>query len=515
MFLGHIEATHITDYSTVSGLYGPGTFWAWIISCVMAFCPNEGLVLLRHIFLGPILGLEDADILNLPRPQGMAGDSDEIDSEKLEKVRRFLDCIFCLSFLKNKQKSELVTDIAFGFFRGSELELTLWNDYPEDIKTFTPLRPILHVKYERATGARAEMILNLDRRMSKIPSNGQGGFIEYHSRERVDTNGLYYRFFKEISTMFPWLQMEFEDFHHHLIDIRNRFQFLQYRRELRELPPTMNANTWAAIAYPVIACSVQMARHLPFKNRHWEAGDEAVASVALISLMMSALALLSNRSSFNFFTLRHALWMTVYIFSWTFLICRGYFVCVEEAFLDYFVTFQVLGFTVVPLMGLVWFIPRVLLAWCFPARFSKPQQPYISTAQLALTPILVLAMVIVRRPAEPGSDSLCTESSWDLHFSMPIPRSSVSLGELDQAAALATAMFLMISAPLQRRLSSVSFSAINRGMVKFFTLIITWLKEKYIEMKRGFMGSTFEMADNNGIELADQDDARLEEGRNV
>lgn len=41
------------DYSNVSGFFGPGAFWAWVITCLSGFCPNEGRHLLRVIWKEP------------------------------------------------------------------------------------------------------------------------------------------------------------------------------------------------------------------------------------------------------------------------------------------------------------------------------------------------------------------------------------------------------------------------------------------------------------------------------
>ena len=527
MFLWHIEATHITDYSAVSGLYGPGAFWAWIISCVMAFCPNEGLVLLRHIWSDPIVGLENSDILDLPRPQGTAegsGESsghdldtrDEIDHEKLYSLRRLLDCIFCLSFLKNEDKPELVTDILDIFSRGSGM--SLWSDYPDRISTFPSLRLKLHIKYERATGERAERILGLCSHVSKTPSKSRPGFIEYRAKDCVGGDILYRPFFKDVTAEFPWFQMEFDDFHHHLIDLRNRFQLLQYRRELRELPSTLCANTCAAIAYPLIACCVQLTRHFPFQNHNWEARDEAVASVAQISSMMSVLALLSNRPSFNVFTLRHAAWMAVYLCSWTFLCCRAHYVCIEQNFLSYFTTFQVPGFIIVLSLGTIWFPPMALLAWCLSDPDYQPEEPQVPRVQIYLAFLMGIITPIVTYADRSKLDPLCAVSSWDVHFSLPLPRSSVSLGELDQAAALATAIFLMVSTPLQRALSSLDwlwFLHAGTVIVNFFVPAITWSQEKYHKMNRVFQSSSSDVANNNEVELSDRDGAPVEEGRGI
>lgn len=345
MFLCHVKATHITDYSEVSGFYGPGTFWAWILVCAMAFGPNEGRVLLRHIWSGPIVGLEhacifDPDILDLPRPQDMedgsveSSDRDldtrhEIDREKLCRLRRLLDSIFSDAFVRHKGKPKLTTKVVHFFLQDSDI--SLWRYYPPCISS-TEFNYRLHKNYEKATGERAEHILDLNFGSNMSVSKCQSGFVEYHSQGLADTNDLYHLFFKEISAAFPWLRMEFDDFHHHLIDLRNRFQYLQYRRELRELSPRLDANTCAAIAYPLIACCVQLSRHVPFQNQRWEAQDEAVASVAQLSSTISFFAIMSNRPSFNHVTLRHVAWMTVLLCSLKVLSCRVHYVCVERSF---------------------------------------------------------------------------------------------------------------------------------------------------------------------------------------
>ncbi|CAG8377817.1 unnamed protein product [Penicillium salamii] len=51
-FALHIEPISF-DYSNVSGFFGPGAFWAWVISVLTGFCPNEGLHLLRVIWKEP------------------------------------------------------------------------------------------------------------------------------------------------------------------------------------------------------------------------------------------------------------------------------------------------------------------------------------------------------------------------------------------------------------------------------------------------------------------------------
>ncbi|KAJ5353849.1 hypothetical protein N7541_006413 [Penicillium brevicompactum] len=519
MFLCHVKATHITDYSEVSGFYGPGTFWAWILVCAMAFGPNEGRVLLRHIWSGPIVGLEhacifDPDIRDLPLPQDMEEGSVEsrgrdldsgykIDREKLCKLRRLLDSIFCVAFLGKKGKPKLITEVLRLCHEDSDF--SLWRYYPHHIST-AEVTYRLHKNYEKATGERAEKILSLCSEFNLSLSKCQSGFVEYHSRGFAHTDGFYFHFFKGLRAEFPWLRMGFDNFHFHLIDLRNRFQYLQYRRELRELSPRLDANTCAAVAYPLIACCVQLKRHIPFQNQRWEAQDEAVASVAQLSSTISFFAIMSNRPSFSYVTLRHVAWMTVLLCSLKVLSCRVQYVCMGRSFSNHVASFQMLGFVFIIMIDTLRFPVAKVLAWCFPAQIGQPQPSPPPVIQLALMCFIPIVAFLGAKIDRSQLDTLCAVSSWDVHFSPPIPRSSTSLGELDQGAGLATAIFLLFLTPLQRGLSTLDRNFFFRTLRVFhqlFVYVITWSQEKYHKMKRAFEGSIFETRDNNDVELSD------------
>lgn len=127
-----------------------------------------------------------------------------------------------------------------------------------------------------------------------------------------------------------------------------------------------------------------------------------------------------------------------------------------------------------------------VLAWCFPAQNGQPQlspPPVIQLALVCFIPIVAFLGAIYDRSQ---LDSLCAGSSWDVHFSPPIPRSSNSLGELDQGAGLATAIFLLFLTPLQRGLSTLDrafFFRTLRVLQNLFVYVITWSQKKYHKMK--------------------------------
>ncbi|RHZ47819.1 uncharacterized protein CDV56_105329 [Aspergillus thermomutatus] len=444
ILLLRFDATHIHDHSTVSGYYGPGAFWAWIITCVMAFGPAEGRILLRRIWSDPFEGLGERGIIDLPHPwedrtnsssesscQGQgAPEEDGIKPEKLAALRKMLDCLFLL-LRKDEDEIQklpyplvrLLRSIARGASVSGEANYySLFTDYRSFIAT-----PGLSPEYaqqvrrqnEKAMGERAEKILDFFPCTTKRHSNDHPGFIEYRLECRGGTVEAYHGLLDDISTVFPWFDMNVTDFIIHLIDLRNRLQFLEYRRRLTDLPARLDTTACTAMVYPLIACCVQLRRHFPFKKHEWGAEDQAVASVAQISIALSTFAFLSNRPFNRWFTWRIAAWAAVHVCSCAVLWCR--------------------------------------------TRYT--QMRTVRTMPMVLTP----------HPSK--FEELRAMSSWDMNFGIPLPRSSASLGDLDQAAALATAVAIMLSDLFQQGLSSVMrrfvpllFETLN-PIARLFTLV--------------------------------------------
>lgn len=461
-----IEAEHIDDYSTVSGYFGPGAFWAWVITCLGATFPAAGPALFKLVWSDPLPDA-DCEVSEIPPILGrvtMSGDGrdndrsqysggideDSIYDEKLSSVRQLLKLLFNPNNLKESRVEIRI------FFK------ELLNAHAESIRLLVPAKDDLEL-----LGERAEMILNVMPSILKQNSNQHPGFIEYgllndtdldQGMERVRPLALASKQLVEgLSAEFPWLRMHHREFILHLLELRNRVKFLIHQGNLVEVPTHLDPTTCSAALYPLIASVLPMLRHMLSPGHPWSAKDEASARVAQAALGFSCIAIIpdwsQNRPSLRFIT-----WFVVGCFSQIVLGLRLSYIEGETISMPFILSFSywlthyfILALPLYPYFLLAGY------AQCtqkFPRLFnpeSTPAPPRVHSkagtlAALINTPILLLMAGSERKHLREGN-------SWQVEFGFPVPRSSAAIGDLDQASALGVSLVLLVLNPFQKLLA--------------------------------------------------------------
>lgn len=462
-FLIRIEGEHMKDYSNVSGFFGPGAFWAWVITCVSAILPTAGPALLRLVWSNPLPGA-DCEISDIPavpgreislnahldsdRPEALNNDQDKIHDEKLSVVRRLLLHLFCL---QNFKESHIGIKI---FLKN------LLNTHAGGVRLFASANDDLEL-----LGERAEMVLNMMPSISTKESLHHAGFIEYdlptereldQGMERISPLALASKLFVEdLSMEFPWLQMDHKEFILHLLELRNRVKFLIYRDKPDVMPSHLDPNTCTAALYPLVACVSPVLRHLFSSGEPWSAGDEAAARVAQVSLGFACIAIISDLSQSRP-SLRLGTWVFVMALSQMVHGLRIHYIETEKTAATIMMFFY--GASYFGIIGLpVW--PYLVaegyarLTELFPRLFNRktrPAEPKVNMAAILWAITLSLPVSISYNGTIEKRRHLREGNIWSVYFGFPIPRSPAAISDLDQASALGVAIFLLVLNPFQK-----------------------------------------------------------------
>lgn len=463
------------DYSSVSGLFGPGAVWAWVITCLSGFCPNEGRHLLRVIWKEPWtfptsvdrlsqlppLPIEDQSIKReLPCGSNM-GEDDKLQNDKMT----------CISRLLKEIMQDTLTDAKESSAHLSILRTWLLQVRSSDRQFFRRTENDLDNAFLQADCA--DLVLDsfpvFFREEAKDPR-----FIRYSMF--ADESDIPRQDFNEMAESLAntccWFTMNEADFAYYLIEFRNRIKFWthQFETAKAEISREMDLNTWAAVLYALISCWVCLVHQGRFVFERWRPEDDAAACIAQFAFGVSALGLLSSHSRMpegapeSIASLRLSVWCVVYWHSWLVIHLRGYYIENGWSIPNVLALSYNAG-----LMGLL-VLRMCLLVLCRHSgmvrkfRWFAPGQPLLDsdlrvlTAWLSLLPWCYILSVwsVGRYPRVP-------KIPWGIHVGLPIPTSSASISDLDQAAALATVVTLLLAVPLQ--FAMISFG--RRGLGVF------------------------------------------------
>lgn len=254
------------------------------------------------------------------------------------------------------------------------------------------------------------------------------------------------------------------DFAHYLIEFRNRIKFRAYQTDTAEaeIPREMDLNTWAAVLYALISCWVCVVQHGSFASEAWRPEDDAAACIAQFAFCVSALALLSSHPKMPEYnqksraSLRLSVWMVVYWHSWVVIHFPGYSIENEWSIPNVLA----LGYNA-GLMGLLalrmCFLVLCRHSWTARKfRWFTPRQVSIISDPRAVMTLLSLSswFYILNFWNERGYPRV-PKIPWGIHVGLPIPTSSASISDLDQAAALATVVALLLAVLLKFAMISV------------------------------------------------------------
>ncbi|CAG8276119.1 unnamed protein product [Penicillium salamii] len=460
------------DYSNVSGFFGPGAFWAWVISLLTGFCPNEGLHLMRVIWKEPWeypLSFDNASELPpLPAEKkpgesttdvsnNDSGQDDVLEKDKMDCIRQFLKKVMQNALTDDMQRSpELV---------GQFLELNLWlsqlrlnNQSFFFGYNFDKHSDNFLLQAECADHVMDSLPLFITERTTYLGlmrySTSKSPRVQYRM-ERT------YELPRNLRATCSWFELNETDFIHYLKEFRNRVQFwmYQYKASEAEIPRKMDANTWAAALYALVSCWVCLIEHGRCKSKTWRPEDDAASCVAQVAYGASTLALLSSHprkpesSRKSRTSLRSSIWMVVYLHAWFVMLCRGYFVEDGLGIASILGTAQFSG-----LLGLLCYrMPFLVVLEVEPTRSWIARRftwlrlgPAQSVSELRQGTVFLCTLLQALALLSSGRRFLqIPKIPWTLHAGPPIPKSSASILDLDQAAALATAVFLLLAIPLQ------------------------------------------------------------------
>ncbi|CAI7668997.1 unnamed protein product [Penicillium palitans] len=260
------------DYSNVSGFFGPGAFWAWVITCLSGFCPNEGRHLLRVIWKEPWtfpisvdrlsqlppLPIEDQSIKReLPYVNNL-GEDDELQNDKME----------CISRLLKEIMQDTLTDAKESSTHLSILRMWLLQVRSSDRQFFRRTENDSHNAFLQADCA--DLVLDsfpaFFREEAKDPR-----FIRYSMF--ADESDIPRQDFNEVTESLAntccWFTINEADFAYYLIEFRNRIKFWTHQVETAkaEIPREMDLNTWAAVLYALISCWLRIRNVEPRRRR--------------------------------------------------------------------------------------------------------------------------------------------------------------------------------------------------------------------------------------------------------
>lgn len=560
-FAIHLEP-HSFDYSNVSGFFGPGAFWAWVIGCLIGFCHNEGRHLLRVIWKEPwVFPLSIDHILDLPPlpteeksaertdvSENDSGQDDVLEKDKMDYITRFLKELMEDTLTDKKDRSSQYIELRLWVLDLHKNNIRFFHGFKNSSDNF-----ILQAEC-------ADHILDslpvFYKERTKYP-----GFMRVNMFEEESDSILMqrvYRLPENLRAVCPWFELNDTDFIRYLIEFRNRTEFwsYQYDTSKAEIPRNMDVNTWATVLYALVSCWVCLIEHGRFRSKTWRPEDETASCVAQIAFGVSALALLSShprmpeRYSMARVSLRSFSWMIVYWHSWLVMACRGFFIENEWAIPTVLAFAHLQG-----LMGLLnlrlMTLERVI--WVTRKFSWFTTRPALSKSDMRLgTYLLALLPTIFFGFLGAGKFSNFSKLSWTVRAGPPIPKSSASIADLDQAAALATALVILLDIPLQFIMSLLGQALWDGFVVLVITIGRTiegtpWLLNTvkaifpflglpdYVIMNpvwavkkaAGFMQSIFQLSrtglnhlrdlprrrhDNNAIELQRRTTGQVEEG---
>ncbi|KAJ5634823.1 hypothetical protein N7528_002665 [Penicillium herquei] len=477
-FLVHMSGDHIEDYSNVSGYFGPGAFWAWIITCISAVFPTAGPALSELVWGNPhpLPGYQCniSMIPPIPRPEGVSDHTQDVrqpenpvqDDDKLSDDHNNL--------IDDRKLGTVRAVLELLFHRHPDMEssLPMKEFLSEMAKSYPESRSLGPAQCGPATLCyRAELVLNMMPSILKQFSSQHRGFVEYTLLRERDLNGgleigtplalASQRLVDDISTEFIWFSMSNKDFIIHLLELRNRANFLVYRHNARRISKSLDPTTCTAALYPLVASVSPIMRHARPGGHPWSASDEAAASVAQIALGFSGIAIIAEYSNDQAVSVRLWTWFLVGGFSQIILSLR---ICSMS--LDYLPALilgahHICGIYIVLLLPIIYFglisiVASVLRV--FP-RFFNPISKRIklnTATQTAIHACILLIMVLlpVRMGTLIGRGKHRSEDDiWRVHFGVPAPNSSATISDLDQASSLGVALVLFVLYPLQWLLS--------------------------------------------------------------
>lgn len=463
------------DYSDVSGFFGPGAFWAWVITCLNGFCPNEGRHLLRVIWKEPWtfpmplfwfselppLQIEDQSIKGeLPCGNNL-GEDDKLQNDKIK----------CISRLLKEIMQDTLTDAKESSTHLSILRFWLLQVRSSDRQFFRRTENDSDNAFLQADCA--DLVLD--------------SFPVFFREEAIDPRFIRYSMFadepdiprqdfSEVTESLVktccWFTMNEADFAHYLIEFRNRIKFWTHQMETAkaEIPREMDLNTWAAVLYALISCWVCFVQHGGFESESWRPEDDAAACIAQFAFCVSALALLSShprtpeRDPKSRGSLRLSVWFVVYWHSWLVIHIRGYYIENERSIPNVLALGYNAGLTGLLALRMC-FLVLCRHSWIarkfrwFTARQALPDSgARVLTAWFSLVPwSYILNFWNI------GRYQRVPKIPWGIHVGLPIPTSSASISDLDQAAALATVVALLLAAPFQ--FVMISFGRCGLGII--------------------------------------------------
>ncbi|KAE8341376.1 hypothetical protein BDV24DRAFT_132333 [Aspergillus arachidicola] len=482
------------DYADVSGYFGPGAFGAWVITCLAGFCPAEGRHLLRLIWkesyhiphqIDSFTRLEyprDDCKENYASRKGRYFENSqlevvELNSGKMKCLRRFLEYTLQATMNEGDDPPTALREFLYGI-QSNDREIRALQK--ENADNF-----LLQAKC-------AELVLDSLPMFSKRDSLKYPGFIQYgfdEDENRISEQSCE-QLVESLASTFTWFEMSRTDFTQCLLRFRNgvQFWFYQTTQSEAEIGHKLDPNTWAAIIYPIVACWVCIAKRITSNIETWRPEDDAAACVAQFAIGVSSIALLGSRYRIiranRSFRLRQRswAWMIVFWHSCAVLLFRLRHISESSssssiavsAFLIFAILLLrpieiaiymlLLAFEMVtPLqLGLSrtshsfskCFCPECLCLVCVKGnerRFREFTELIISLdtgwMQVWVTNFLpFIALIAGFGDAE--SYNRIIRIQWSTRLHLLIPGSSANISDLDQAAALATALALALVVPL-------------------------------------------------------------------
>lgn len=515
----HPRATHLDDFSDVSGFFGPGAFWAWILLCITSIAPTEGYMLYRRIWHENPKEKEEAEeeinVSALESPFNLwsfrhellyfhddAGPSDEFDDAKLMLIPQILESLF--EYLQHTTPGQIPVSLEnFGFKLAGDLSRHLHTQ--ADTLQDPPLNNFLDQQSDQKKlfrlGLMAQTMLDLLPFVTTKASSLNPGFtcygIFYDSQSHLPRDFLIQRnpLIEDLFTVFPWLEQSAVDFPWYLMEFRNRVMFFHYQQKKVEpqIPDNLDPNTFAVVAYAAVACGTALLRNSAIKCLPWEALDETAAGVAQIAYGLSAVAIISERPENRRLSARMMTWLVLYFSSLWAIKGRVLYHDQPLSFSGWLMCLQMLGFTnfvifhgnLFSLYAIYTDITR-LLSRKWPRYFTARNPPNLppwrpSDYMMMGTSLIFLGVYFLQMVASNDQAQLEERKRpfypWQAQFGFPIPRSSAKLSDLNQAAALGTAVLLFLNRPIQKVLH-ICASAV---VFLFFcialppSLIIWWL----------------------------------------
>jgi hypothetical protein len=274
------------------------------------------------------------------------------------------------------------------------------------------------------------------------------------------------------------------DFTQCLLRFRNAVLFWSYQtiQSEAEVARKMDPNTWAAIIYPIVACWVCIAKRVTSTMETWRPEDEAAACVAQFAICVSLIAILASRYRiirgdriFRFHQ-RSLAWM---VMNWhscivlTFRVrhmAKAPFGVAHMLFLTFAMIFWApLDKMVIHVQLRLFHTPRLVssgyCSQCLYADCPKANHRliWIHNVSLGCPPldwlplpfsmdvfpqIIVILCLGLRDSEDAESFGHVIKTNRSTRLGLLTPGSSANISDLDQAAALATALALALAAPL-------------------------------------------------------------------